>query len=210
MQIEAVIGTPTSQDLPYQNNYMEFIYGQDCGDYEITFTPDISNILILETSGNSISPHGTPFIDKLNLVSNSVDDIGIYNVKMNIGQDVNDSSQGFDLPFRGTVETSSYDFVVIVNPCTITNVVRSSSVEDIEITVNDPEYISGPYQFDQQPACGYQVDLVVLDMPSFMTHDPAFSEFKVQTSDANDVGIYTVRVRYTIQVPTDATKTDFT
>mgnify|MGYP007082949866 CR=1 FL=1 len=33
MTIEAVVGEPVKQDLPYQDNYMEFIYGQDCGDY---------------------------------------------------------------------------------------------------------------------------------------------------------------------------------
>ena len=33
MVIEAVVGAPVDQSLTYQENYMEYIYGQDCGDY---------------------------------------------------------------------------------------------------------------------------------------------------------------------------------
>ena len=35
MQIEAVVGAPKTQTLKYQENYMESVYGQDCGGYNI-------------------------------------------------------------------------------------------------------------------------------------------------------------------------------
>ena len=91
----------------------------------------MSSILTLRMSGASLDPHGKPFIDKLKLTSNSVDDIGIYNVKMNIGQDTSNNSHGFSQPYRGFVETASYDFVVTVNPCVVSSVERTARVEDI-------------------------------------------------------------------------------
>jgi len=73
---------------------MEFIYGQNCGDYQITFSPPLA-LLNLSVSGVNKSPNGKPFIDKLTLTSTSVNDIGVYNLKMVIGQDTNNSAHGF-------------------------------------------------------------------------------------------------------------------
>ena len=58
-------------------------------------------------------------MDLLTLSSNSVDDIGIYDLQMNIVQDENEPTHGFTQPYRGTVATISYDFQVTVNPCLI-------------------------------------------------------------------------------------------
>ena len=102
MSIQAVVGVPVDQSLTYQENYMETIYGQDCGSYSITFTPELA-LLGLTVSGAGLSPLGVPFIDLLTLTSNSIDDIGVYNLKMNIGQDIGDASHGFDQPYRGIV-----------------------------------------------------------------------------------------------------------
>ena len=44
-------------------------------------------MLSLQISGVTLSPLGTPFIDNMKLTSTSVNDIGVYNVKMNIEQD---------------------------------------------------------------------------------------------------------------------------
>ena len=43
-----------------------------------------------------------------------------------------------------------------------------------------------------------------------MTNDAVTQDFVVQTDDSNDVGIYTVTVECTIQVPDDYTKTSYT
>lgn len=94
MTIQAVIGAPEEQDLPYQDNYMEFIYGQDCGDYQISFTPPLA-LLGLSSKGVLLSPQGQPFIDTLTLTSNSLDDIGVYNLKLNIEQDIANDDHGF-------------------------------------------------------------------------------------------------------------------
>ena len=67
----------------------------------------------------------------MRLASTSVNDIGIYNVKMNIVQDSNDSKQGFNNPFRGTIASASYSFVVTVNPCLMGSISISSAVLDV-------------------------------------------------------------------------------
>ena len=36
MEIDAVIGSPVRQALPFVDNYIRDIYGQDCGNYEVT------------------------------------------------------------------------------------------------------------------------------------------------------------------------------
>ena len=41
MTIEAVVGEPVVQELPYQKNLIEAIYNQDCGRYEIKTTPEL-------------------------------------------------------------------------------------------------------------------------------------------------------------------------
>ena len=56
---------------------------------------------------------------------------------MQIGQDVNNPTQGFTKPFRGVVPTASYVFTVTVNPCVITNVLIGPPVTNLEITVGD-------------------------------------------------------------------------
>ena len=55
MSIQAVVGAPVDQSLAYQENYMETIYGQNCGSYGITFTPDLA-LLGLTVSGAGLSP----------------------------------------------------------------------------------------------------------------------------------------------------------
>ena len=42
MTVKAVSGAPVSQALLYQDNYIENIYGQDCGKYSIRFEPPLS------------------------------------------------------------------------------------------------------------------------------------------------------------------------
>ena len=66
MQTEAVNGPPNTQPIPYQNNYMEFVYGQDCGGYYIRFFPDLP-FLVKQTSGLNLSPQGETYEDLLSL-----------------------------------------------------------------------------------------------------------------------------------------------
>lgn len=99
---------------------MEFIYGQDCGDYDITFTPPL-DLLSLSSIGINLSPQGQPFVDTLTLTSTSVDDIGVYNLQLNIVQDINNAEHGYTQPERGVVETASYPFLVTVLPCVMSS-----------------------------------------------------------------------------------------
>lgn len=52
----------------------------------MTFEPEIPILQVLK-SGKGQSPHNIPFYDTMVLKSNSVDDIGVYNMKMIISQD---------------------------------------------------------------------------------------------------------------------------
>ena len=49
MTIEAVVGSPVKQNLPYQKNLIETIYTQNCGSYSITMEP---SLLLLEFSSS--------------------------------------------------------------------------------------------------------------------------------------------------------------
>ena len=64
---------------------MESIYGQDCGSYTVTLSPDYS-FLTMEKTG-STGPNGHPYWDKLTLASNDPIDIGQYEVLMTISQE---------------------------------------------------------------------------------------------------------------------------
>ena len=69
--------------------------------------------------GTSLGPQGKPYIDTMKLMSPSLNDIGVYKVKINIGQYANDPKQGINPPYQCTLPTASYNFVVTVNPCII-------------------------------------------------------------------------------------------
>ena len=63
------------QVLQYQNNYIEFVYEQDCGTYEVEFTNadpagvDISQFTVLEAPGGSAGPHNKPYSQKFTLAT---------------------------------------------------------------------------------------------------------------------------------------------
>ena len=46
MDTKAVSGPADVASLVYQENYMEFIYGQDCGSYTVTLSPTYSFLLL--------------------------------------------------------------------------------------------------------------------------------------------------------------------
>ena len=53
--------------------------------------------------------------------------------------------------------------------------------------------------------------MTILDLPAFVTHNDASSDFTVlKSSDDSLVGEYTVTVRSEVQVPDDYTKSTFT
>ena len=41
MTIEAVVGAPVTQNLPYQYNWIESLYNQNCGSYSISMAPEL-------------------------------------------------------------------------------------------------------------------------------------------------------------------------
>ena len=52
--------------------------------------------LSLQASGVNLSPQGLPYEDKMFLGTTTVADIGVYTIDMQIGQDVNDATHGFN------------------------------------------------------------------------------------------------------------------
>ena len=56
----------------------------------------------------------------------------------------------------------------------------------------------------------YPETVTVTDLPSFMTHDIAMSDFSVNSfTDLSKLGEYLVRIKSEIRVPTDFTNTTF-
>lgn len=41
MAIEAVVGEKQTQPLAYQENYIESVYNQNCGSYDIDYEPKL-------------------------------------------------------------------------------------------------------------------------------------------------------------------------
>ena len=128
----------------------------------------------------------------------------MYTLQLSVNQDTSKPDNGFTLPYRGTLETIDYNFVVTVNPCTILSYTASDKPADVDITIGDPMTTSGVYSTLQTPNCGYPETVNVTSLPSFVTHDSSSKNFSFQTSDPNDIGEHTVRLVSTIRVPDDA------
>ena len=74
---------------------MEAVYQQNCGNYFIQLVPNLP-FMSLQASGVNLSPQGLPYDDKMTLGATTVADIGVYTIDMQIGQDVNDATHGFN------------------------------------------------------------------------------------------------------------------
>ena len=80
MQIEAVIGADQIQTLSFMPNYIGSIYKQDCGNYEVTYTP--SYPFFQFSKGGTLDEQGRTYYDRGTLTAGTVNDIGQYPVTM--------------------------------------------------------------------------------------------------------------------------------
>ena len=80
MQIEAVIGADQIQTLAFMPNYINSIYKQDCGNYEVIYSP-VYPFFSFSKNG-STDEKGRAYHDRGTLTAGTVDDIGQYPVTM--------------------------------------------------------------------------------------------------------------------------------
>ena len=73
--IEAVVGASQSATLPYQQNYMEFSYKQDCGAYTTSISPTKSYVT-LSDSGAVGGEFNHIYTDTFDLVAPPLSEIG--------------------------------------------------------------------------------------------------------------------------------------
>ena len=88
----------------------------------------------------------------------------------------------------------------------MTDYVASLKVTDITYVLNAPTLTGGNYVFDEQPFCGYIETVTLTNLPVFVTHNVATSDFTVpEINDLSLIGSYTVNIKSSISVPTDWT-----
>ena len=69
----------------------------------------------------------------------------------------------------------------------------------------------GAYIFDEDPVCNYPETVTLTDLPAFMTHNEASSDFDLPLqTDLALIGSYLVTIRSEISVPDDFSAASFT
>lgn len=139
----------------------------------------------------------------------SVDNIGIYAMKMIISQDLFDQAHGYSQPYRGTMDTIEYAFTVEILPCVISSF-SSNTIPDVELATNDPSFTTNKMLFTQSPICNYAETLSMTTLPAFITYNEATKDFTIEGLDTNAVGIYTIEVQSEIRVPDNSEKSSYT
>ena len=73
-------GTAT-QALPYQENYVEYLYGQNCGTYSVSFAAvdpscDHTSLLSVDAKTGTHATNSNAFSQTMTLTSNNPSDVG--------------------------------------------------------------------------------------------------------------------------------------
>ena len=66
-----------TQTLAYQTNYMEAVYGQNCGSYSVRVTPTLP-FFSMSSSGNIRDSNGNEYQDTGTLYPGKNEDVGRY------------------------------------------------------------------------------------------------------------------------------------
>ena len=104
-----------------------------------------------------------------------------------------------------------YDFLVTVEPCRITDYVDTIRVVELRYNIGAVDLTDGIYKFDEVPFCGYPETVTLRDLPAFVNHNLASSDFTIpQNSDLGIIGEYTANIKSQITVPNDYTQSTFT
>ena len=110
-----------------------------------------------------------------------------------------------------TVMFVEYDFLIQVEECIVNDYTADQVIGTISYNIGAPTLTTPMYTFTEDPPCYYPETVFVTNMPAFMTHDEAASDFTIpQMFDLSLLGSYTMTLRSEIYIPTDYTTTDFT
>ena len=207
MDIEAVVGATQTQTLNYQENYMESSYGQYCGSYELLSSPTYAFFSFSQTGTNQDNS-GNAYTDLGTLTAGTLDDIGQYTMTMTTQQDLTDSNQGFNTPYRGAIPSVTQTFLLTIHPCSVTSLVNTDVQPDIVYRLSDATITLGTYKMDESPSnCGYDMTMSVQNLPAWASHDDTNREFTVPlTTDQSLIGVYPVTIFGEVQVWDDYTK----
>lgn len=66
-----------------------------------------------------------------------------------------------------------------MNPCIVTDYIDSLRVIEIRYALGEPSLQDGDYIFDEVPFCGYPETVTLMNLPAFVTHNGAGSDFTV-------------------------------
>ena len=100
-----------------------------------------------------------------------------------------------------------YDFIIRMEPCLVTTYTDTTKVTAIVYNIGAPSLTDGLYVFDEDPVCNYPETVTLTNLPAFVTHNEASSDFTIpQNNDLSLLGDYPVTLRSEICVPDDYTQ----
>ena len=168
--------SPTAtQALTYQNNYIEYVYEQDCGRYEVVLEnqdssqPDINSILTVAEPDPRDGPNNLKYSDLITATTADPALVGQYVVDMVVRQNEPDNYHYEDVNNDNReMPEVRYPFTVTVNPCVVT-FESTQTLVDWAYYLEDPT-VSQTYAMTQTPSC-YAETVTLTYTGSFLTHD---------------------------------------
>ena len=100
-----------------------------------------------------------------------------------------------------------YDFQILIEPCIVNTYTATTSITEIVYNIGALEKTDGLYVFDEDPVCNYPETVTLTNLPVFVNHNEAQSDFTIpQTTDLSLLGEYIVNIKSEICVPDDHTQ----
>lgn len=216
--METVYSRPVSQEFGYIENLAWLAFGSDCGNYVVKLEPALPFFEFVkegDASGSAVlDPFNREIFHKAVLNPSSEADIGRYEVKMIVYQDLNLDDNGFFEPARGALPNFEYSFIITISPCQVDLLENQLAFEDVIYQIGQADVYSSEYDFieifDSAPVlCGYQQTVSVEGMPSFVELDAQARKLRIhQTFDISFVGVYNLNIVSSVDVP-DYTLSNF-
>ena len=90
-----------------------------------------------------------------------------------------------------------YDFVIIMQPCTVETYTANQVVGLISYNIGEESLVNvGVYNFLEDPGCDYPETVTLTNLPDFVIHNESTSDFTLpKNSDLDLIGEYTVTIR---------------
>ena len=89
-----------------------------------------------------------------------------------------------------------YQFLIQVEECLVDTYTADQVIDVISYNIGAPTLTSPQYSFVESPACNYPETVTLINLPAFVTHNEATSDFTIdQNSDLSLIGSYTVTIR---------------